>query len=465
MTVLNVVRQGEKGEKGATGAPGEVSKAELETKASKAESVASAAAAQTNAEATTAKTLTRQFHLSSYGAKGDGVTNDLPAIEAALKAAEEAGGGSIIFFGKHLVTGLLEWKVNHTYLVGLPGAQLIGNYAAPRQAMIVNDWVNGNEDLQILNLTINRTGPNTQHGILLNGVKGFVMQGGGVSGEPPTTSSGALAISGIGPAEKKLSTNVRISGCLFQNTNNFGVQLGFVRNVSITTNTFDNCYREAVGVEPETGGSAENVTVTANTITTGAPGTGGGGSATGLLIITTNSGGAIAGVSMSANNISGTSIIAANTLGGILVNKGATGSLTGVVLEGNTIRNMNGQGIVGGTAAGITEGVRCVGNQIINCNLGENLTPNGAGIGLRAARRWMVEGNFVEGAKHVASVEETSSVQNNRIVGNYLRDATPIVLVAADGTVTYLNNVEKPTAVAETPAAIITALKALGLFN
>lgn len=75
-----------------------------------------------------------EFHVSDYGAKGDGIANDRPAIRAAVEAAVEAGPGSKVVFDKkryRLAKANLNYQIALKDVKGLTlegnGAELINN--------------------------------------------------------------------------------------------------------------------------------------------------------------------------------------------------------------------------------------------------------------------------------------------------------------------------------------------------
>jgi hypothetical protein len=380
-----------------------------------------------------------------FGAKGAGATNDAPAIQAAINAAAVVGGTVYLPAGTFKLTEALTVKSNVT-LEGLgPLSVVAPAFAAGKAAVITNELVAGNSNISFRNFRLDRSGSNVQHGILLNGVSNLSIEGLEIVGSPSITS-GAIGVSAILPggsgAAYIQSKDIRIRGCHFADANNFGVQLGYVKNATVSGCTADECYREIIGVEPQEGSTAENVAITGNALTVGPyPG---GGSHTGAIIVTGNSNGTVKGVSVIGNAISASTIEAAETLPGILANGSA---VSGVVIEGNVIRNMNGAGIdVGILGAGVMSGSIVRGNAILNCNLGENLELSGVGISLRSASHSIVEGNFIEGPKHTASVMETTGAANNMIVNNFLRDTVPLTLLEGSGSVTFNNHTATETA-------------------
>lgn len=68
----------------------------------------------------------KDFDVRDFGAVGDGVTDDLPAIREAIAQAKAAGGGRILFPPSHnpyLVSDTIHVDADHTHLIG-PGATL-----------------------------------------------------------------------------------------------------------------------------------------------------------------------------------------------------------------------------------------------------------------------------------------------------------------------------------------------------
>jgi len=72
----------------------------------------------------------KTFSVSSYGAKGDGLADDAPAIERAMQAAAAAGGGQVTFpcgeFAVQSLQGGAPGGRSALYLEGASGVQLVG---------------------------------------------------------------------------------------------------------------------------------------------------------------------------------------------------------------------------------------------------------------------------------------------------------------------------------------------------
>ena len=209
-----------------------------------------------------------------------------------------------------------------------------GVFTSGTQALMDNDWTNGSENCTLRDITFDRTGTSAQHGLLFNKLTNFLCDGLSIVGTASVTS-GAMAISGIGPSTDLLSENIRIVNCYFEQTDNFGVQLGFVLNAVIANCNFKDCFREAVGVEPEgTGDTAKNISIIGNQFTTDSTG---GGSKTGVVIVTETSGGTVGDVSIIGNTIQNTTVISSNKLPGIIAYGGKA-----IIISGNTLRDING---------------------------------------------------------------------------------------------------------------------------
>ncbi len=70
--------------------------------------------------------LAAAYDVRSYGAKGDGMTNDAPAVNAAISAASAAGGGTVDFPAGDYLVGSVRLKSNVSLHLG-PGSSLIAS--------------------------------------------------------------------------------------------------------------------------------------------------------------------------------------------------------------------------------------------------------------------------------------------------------------------------------------------------
>ncbi len=376
------------------------------------------------------------------GATVDVFTDNTAAINTAITTAAAYPGGLKIRIasGAYGFTGQIQLQSN--VIVEGDGTLTHLKYShatSVNACLMLNNLTTGDSNITLRNFLLDRSGNNAQHGILLNGVTNLTVDGVEIVGVP-SVASGALGISGVLPggsgATLALSKDVRVTNCRFQSANNFGVQLSYVTNATVTGNIFDDCYREAVGVEPETGCIATNVTITGNAFTMGTIPSGG--TATGVIVITESSGGAVQQVTVTSNVITNTLATSTDLNPGITV---LVAGNKGIGLIGNQINGMNGNGITVGSASFSTIGVMIVSNTVINCNASNSGTLyTGAGISLRHASQCVLAANYINGTYHTASVYESQSgVGRNLLVGNQFADTTPYVLLAGSNTVEVLN--------------------------
>lgn len=403
-----------------------------------------AAAARTVISAERAVT----FNVKDYGAVGDGTANDTAAIQAALDAASTAGGGTVFLpRGVYKLAGKIKLGDN-VALEGV-GAQSVlkPEFTSVINRVIWNDWTAGNTNITLRNFKLDRSygAPNVQHGILLNGVDGLLVDGVVFTGIAAINGAGALNVSGILDTgiTHLVSRNVRVVNCQFNDTGNYGVQVGYVDGCVISNNTAYNASREVFATEPEEDCIASNVVISNNTVfgSTVMNGT-----STGLIIATENTGGLVQGCTIQGNTL--TQPVGGNTGNyGITVSGG-----DGIAVTGNTIRGVDGSGIVLGiTGFNVTNGAVVQGNTVIDCGRGSGGTS--PGIRLRNSTRCSIIGNYVYGTNHTAGVSEQTGATGNMIALNYLRDTVPITTPAV-GTFVFGNkNTDAENAAVLAPGA------------
>jgi hypothetical protein len=190
------------------------------------------------------------------------------------------------------------------------------------------------------------------------------------------------------------------------------MHFGYVDGGVMANNTAYNAGREVFGVEPDPGVSSTNVVISGNSIlgTTKVNGT-----TTGLIIVTTTSGGSVSGVTISGNvmrqpAVSDTSNPGISVLGA-----------TAVSVTGNTVHDMDGSGISIGSADIPTTGVLVTGNMIYNCGRTGGLP----GIRLRNAHRCSVTGNYVYSSASFPSLAEEAGATGNQIGTNFFGETPP----------------------------------------
>ena len=190
----------------------------------------------------TANTWAKQYDVTQFGAKGDGITLDSPAINAAIEKAVEDGGGQVYLPAGTFLCGSIRLKSNiHLYLEA--GAKIL---AAPAHMKAYDEsesfdfpeyqdgghtyfhnsliWAEGQENISI-----------TGQGII---------DGSGLTKED-TEKAGNVQGGSIGTGDKsialKLCRNIVIKDITITNGGHFaiiitGCERGTIDNVTIDTN-------------------------------------------------------------------------------------------------------------------------------------------------------------------------------------------------------------------------------------
>lgn len=369
------------------------------------------------------------FNVRDYGAVGDGTTNDVTAIQAAIDAAVAAGGGQVYLpAGDYKVANLITLYENIDLCGDGSGSVIRPVYPGPlnRVIQMIASVEAQVKNISIRRLRLDRSDDNVQHGIYLNGVDNVLIDQ--VDFVGANTGGGCIAVSGIMTSTDLLSTNVRITNCVMRDSgNNFFIQAGHVDGFIMANNVAYDVDREVFGVEPEgASSSAKNVVIANNTIYGSAEITG---SNTGLIIVTTSSGGSVSGVTITGNVMRQASPytdpnVGINVLGA-----------TDVTITGNVVYQMGSTGILIGNTDYPVSGAVIQGNSVRDCCLNDS----SSGIGLVKSSHCVVSGNYVYGANHTVGVSELTASTNNLITGNVLRDATPLSLLYTSGSVAFNN--------------------------
>ena len=79
------------------------------------------------------------FNIRDYGAVGDGQTLDTPAIQAAIEACNQNGGGTVYVSAGNFVTGSIFLESNITLYLEA-GATLLGSPEAADYPAVDNRW-------------------------------------------------------------------------------------------------------------------------------------------------------------------------------------------------------------------------------------------------------------------------------------------------------------------------------------
>jgi polygalacturonase len=305
-----------------------------------------------------AEAPTKIFSVTTYGAKGDGVADDGPAIQRALNAAAQAGGGQVTFpcgeFSLASVAGAAPGSRSLLYLNAASGIQLVGQgHCSHLFTAIAKKSVLEFEDSTGISVSLLRiTALNTTY------VEAYGMGGGsavrysGVNNgnisqvEVDGASAGALYLTKGANKVSVVNNNVHDTygsgvwedDCGSANAQNCEPSLPATNNV-YQGNTFTNTSLAAgAALLIDDGSGLSNALIQSNTISwsrlpiSNSPG---------VHCIQVNN---ASNVSVLNNNCSGT------PWDGIVVTTGAGGHSAGVTIRGNNIVN---SGVASTSGSGI----------------------------------------------------------------------------------------------------------------
>lgn len=162
------------------------------------------------------------FNVKAFGAKGDGVTDDTAAIQAAIDAAGTNGYGGRVFFpaGRYMISATLTVPYHHVFLQGTSYGQDIEDYGTMPSGAL---YTNGLSSIKVTSAFT----PTTP--IIVFGTSGstYYYQGGGVSDLLISGSSAALGSPQTATAGDAIDAyNVQmfdVHNVIIENTNGYGV--------------------------------------------------------------------------------------------------------------------------------------------------------------------------------------------------------------------------------------------------
>ncbi|MDF2056291.1 right-handed parallel beta-helix repeat-containing protein [Priestia megaterium] len=347
---------------------------------------------------------------SPYAADSNGLINSSDDIQQAINDVSENGGGTVFLpSGTYQLKSKIFLKSNVTLRGSGESTVIKGDFSKTGSPLITNKVTVPLENVTLSNFRLDRTGINTQHGILLGNATNFLAEKIEVFSNEDRPG-GAIGISAFDVYAKYPSKNIRVKNSTFYYTGNFGVQFGNVKSGVVENNDFYDGYREVIGVEPYgESGVAQDIRIKGNFIFNKAVTVNG--TPTGKVIITNSSGGSAKKISIEENVIQ-EDIASGNGLPGIAV-YGASE----VEISKNAVSNIGGSGILITSAYGkVAEKILINNNKVLNCSLRNNV----AGISLIDTHNSVISKNFVSGNKHIYGISEGKTSNNNTIKKNML---------------------------------------------
>ncbi|WP_280170448.1 right-handed parallel beta-helix repeat-containing protein [Priestia megaterium] len=371
---------------------------------------------------------------SPYAADSNGLVNSSDDIQQAINDVSKNGGGTVFIpSGTYQLKSEIFLKSNVTLRGSGESTVIKGDFSKIRSPLITNKVTVPLKNVTLSNFRLDRTGVNTQHGILLGNVTNFLAEKIEVYSNEDRPG-GAIGISAFDSYAKYPSKNIYVKNSTFYYTGNFGIQFGNVENGVIENNNFYNGYREVIGVEPYgKSGVAQDIKIKNNFIfnrkitVNGTP--------TGKVIITNSSGGNAKKILVEENVIQ-EDVSSGNGLPGIAVYGSGE-----VEISKNTVSNIGGSGIfITSTYGKVAEKIFISNNKVLNCSLRNK----SAGISLNDTHNSVISGNFVSGGKHIYGISEAKASNGNIIKKNILYgNKTPVQQSKYKKGSVYENNNEK----------------------